>query len=132
MDDGVLGSGSTLSLKAQWAPASLAGAAVTPEAASYGYDGKAHRPSATVELDGAKLTFEPEALREVVRQAVERKTGARGLRSIMERALQQAMFDLPGRKDVGEVVVTAATVRGEEPARMVPRKKKASADKGAA
>ena len=85
-----------------------------------------------VELDGAKLTFEPEALREVVRQAVERKTGARGLRSIMERALQQAMFDLPGRKDVGEVVVTAATVRGEEPARMVPRKKKASADKGAA
>ena len=84
-----------------------------------------------VELDGAKLTFEPEALREVVRQAVDRKTGARGLRSIMERALQQAMFDLPGRKDVSEVVVTAATVRGEEPARMVS-KKKSSAGKGAA
>ena len=84
-----------------------------------------------VELDGAKLTFEPEALREVVRQAVERKTGARGLRSIMERALQQAMFDLPGRKDVSEVVVTAATVRGEAPAKMVA-KKKSSSGKGAA
>ena len=75
-----------------------------------------------VELDGAKLTFEPEALSEIVRQAIERRTGARGLRSIMEKTLKRTMFELPGMKDVAEVVVTAATVRGEAPARLVKRK----------
>ena len=75
-----------------------------------------------VELDGAKLTFEPEALSEIVRQAIERRTGARGLRSIMEKTLKRTMYELPGMKDVAEVVVTAATVRGEAPARLVKRK----------
>ena len=82
-----------------------------------------------VELDGAKLTFEPEALSEIVRQAIERRTGARGLRSIMEKTLKRTMYELPGMKDVAEVVVTAATVRGEAPARLVKRKAAAKGEK---
>ncbi len=48
------------------------------------------------ELDGAKLEFDEDALREIAKLAVERKTGARGLRSILEAALMDTMFDLPG------------------------------------
>ena len=48
------------------------------------------------EMDGIKVTFEEDALREIVRQTMERKTGARGLRSVLEKSLQQAMFALPG------------------------------------
>ena len=47
-------------------------------------------------MDGIKVTFEEDALREIVRQTMERKTGARGLRSVLEKSLQQAMFALPG------------------------------------
>ncbi len=50
-------------------------------------------------MDGIELTFEEDALREIVRQTIERKTGARGLRSVMERVLQPAMFSMPGGKD---------------------------------
>lgn len=48
------------------------------------------------EMDGIKVTFEEDALREIVQQTMERKTGARGLRSVLEKSLQQAMFALPG------------------------------------
>ncbi|WP_206383737.1 ATP-dependent Clp protease ATP-binding subunit ClpX [[Collinsella] massiliensis] len=66
------------------------------------------------QLEGVDLEFEPEALREVARMALARKTGARGLRSICEDVLQQTMFDLPSEQGVAKVVVTAAAVRGEE------------------
>ncbi|WP_019238664.1 ATP-dependent Clp protease ATP-binding subunit ClpX [Enorma timonensis] len=66
------------------------------------------------QLEGVDLEFEPEALREVARMALARKTGARGLRSICEDVLQQTMFDLPSERGVAKVVVTAAAVRGEE------------------
>ncbi len=66
------------------------------------------------QLEGVDLEFEPEALREVARMALARKTGARGLRSICEDVLQQTMFDLPSEQGVSKVVVTAAAVRGEE------------------
>ena len=62
------------------------------------------------ELDGVRLTFQDEALRAMAREAMERGTGARGLRSIMERVLGPAMFDVPSRKDVREVIVTRAAV----------------------
>ena len=66
------------------------------------------------QLEGADLAFEPEALHEIAKLALARKTGARGLRSICEDVLQQTMFDLPSEEGVARVVVTAASVRGEE------------------
>ena len=70
-------------------------------------------------LDGVELVFEPDALHEIARKALARKTGARGLRSICEELLQQTMFDLPSEEGVLRVVVTAAAVRGEEQPRRV-------------
>ena len=64
------------------------------------------------EMDGIKLSFEDEALRAIAHLAIERNTGARGLRSIMESMMQQTMFEVPSRDDVAEVVITADVVTG--------------------
>lgn len=68
-------------------------------------------------MDGIELEFEEEALHEVVRQTVERKTGARGLRSVMERVLQNAMFEMPGKEEKSLLVtsdyVKAALASGD-------------------
>ena len=71
------------------------------------------------QLEDVELEFEPEALHEIAHKALERKTGARGLRSICEELLQQTMFDLPSEENVAKVVVTAAAARGEEQPRRV-------------
>lgn len=63
------------------------------------------------ELEGVVLEVEPDALKEAAKMAQERKTGARGLRSIIENALLSAMFAIPSRKDVARVVVKASTMR---------------------
>ena len=73
------------------------------------------------QLEGVDLAFEPEALHEMARLALARKTGARGLRSICEQLLQKTMFDLPSEEGVERVVVSAAAVRGEEEPRRVYR-----------
>ncbi len=78
------------------------------------------------ELDGVSLVFKPDALKEIVRQAIEKKTGARGLRTIMEKTLKQAMYELPSMKNVESVVVTAAVVRGQKPVQWVKKAAKAS------
>ena len=65
------------------------------------------------ELEGTKLTFTEDALQAIGRRAIERKTGARGLRSIMEDILLDTMFDLPGMDTVEEVVVNEEAVRRE-------------------
>ena len=70
-------------------------------------------------LEGVELVFEPDALHEIARKALARKTGARGLRSICEELLQQTMCDLPSEEGVLRVIVTAAAVRGEEQPRRV-------------
>ena len=57
------------------------------------------------EMENVKLTFNDEALRVVAKKAIERKTGARGLRSIMEGILLEPMFDMPGETDITEVVI---------------------------
>jgi ATP-dependent Clp protease ATP-binding subunit ClpX len=57
------------------------------------------------EMEGSKLTFTEDALRAIAHRAIQRKTGARGLRSIMEGILLSTMFDLPGLDNVEEVVV---------------------------
>jgi ATP-dependent Clp protease ATP-binding subunit ClpX len=59
------------------------------------------------QLDGVELNFEQEALEAVADLALERGTGARGLRAIIEETLQPVMFDLPSREDIASVVITA-------------------------
>ncbi|MBV7411801.1 ATP-dependent Clp protease ATP-binding subunit ClpX [Dermabacteraceae bacterium TAE3-ERU27] len=67
-------------------------------------------------LDGVELDFDSAALNAVAELAIERGTGARGLRAIMEKALQPVMFDVPSRDDVSKVVITEGVVReGQEP-----------------
>lgn len=62
------------------------------------------------ELDGIELEFTEDALQEIVKEAMARKTGARGLRSVLEKALQQAMFELPGTK-TKSLMVSAEMIR---------------------
>ncbi len=62
------------------------------------------------EMEGVKLTIPDEALRAIARRAIERKTGARGLRSIMEGILLDTMYDLPGMTGVEEVVISRDVV----------------------
>lgn len=64
-----------------------------------------------IEIEGVVLEVQPDALKEAAKMAQERKTGARGLRSIIENALLSAMFEIPSRKDVARVVVKASTMR---------------------
>ena len=67
-------------------------------------------------LEGVKLEFTEGALRAIAEQAIEHGTGARGLRSIMEKMLLDLMYELPSRTDIQEVVITEAVVRdGAEP-----------------
>ena len=65
------------------------------------------------EFEEAELTFEPEALRAIAHEAVEHGTGARGLRSICERVLQDVMYDLPEQTGPSAVVVRASDITGE-------------------
>ena len=64
------------------------------------------------EMEDAALTFTPEALWAIAKKAIERKTGARGLRSILEGVLLDTMFDLPGLESVEEVVVNEDAIEG--------------------
>lgn len=66
-----------------------------------------------LELDNVNLEFEEGALREIAKQAIERKTGARGLRSIIEGIMLDVMYDLPSRDDIDKCVITAETARQE-------------------
>ncbi len=65
-------------------------------------------------LDGIELEFEDDAYRAIARLAIERETGARGLRSIIEGLMMKPMFELPSLPDAKRVIVTAGFVRGEE------------------
>ncbi|GGE97763.1 ATP-dependent Clp protease ATP-binding subunit ClpX [Stappia taiwanensis] len=65
------------------------------------------------EMENVELTYHEEALKAIARKAIERKTGARGLRSILESILLDTMYELPGLKGVKEVVISAEVVTGE-------------------
>ena len=69
-------------------------------------------------LEGVQLEFEEDALREIAAQAIERGTGARGLRAICEQTLEQTMFDLPSDDRISRVVVTKQSVGGSEQPRI--------------
>ena len=70
---------------------------------------------ALLDMDGIRLTFEEEAVREIARQAIARKCGARGLRAIIEDAMLDTMFELPGMADVNECIITKEAVSGGKP-----------------
>jgi ATP-dependent Clp protease ATP-binding subunit ClpX len=76
------------------------------------------------DIEGVKLTFQPDALEEVAKKAIERNTGARGLRSILENLLLDTMFDLPGMEGAEEVVVKAENVRDNTAPMIVYSEKK--------
>jgi ATP-dependent Clp protease ATP-binding subunit ClpX len=65
------------------------------------------------DMEGVELDFREDALRAVAHKAMERKTGARGLRSILENVLLDTMYQVPSQEGVAKVVIDAATIKGE-------------------
>src|SRR5690606_13841714 len=65
------------------------------------------------EMEGVEIQFRDDALRAIARKAQERKTGARGLRSIMESVLLDTMYNIPSQKGVSKVVIDEAVIKGE-------------------
>ncbi len=83
--------------------------------------------SAMLEMDGIKLNITKDGLQAIAQLAVERKTGARGLRSILEKILLQPMFDAPDKTDLKEIVVDADVVNGKKaPVEIYAETKKAA------
>ncbi|PKR82821.1 ATP-dependent protease ATP-binding subunit ClpX [Heyndrickxia camelliae] len=72
-----------------------------------------------LELDNVELEFDNEALIEIAKKAIERKTGARGLRSIIETLMLDVMFDLPSRDDIKKCIITKEAVLNNEPPKLV-------------
>lgn len=70
-------------------------------------------------FDGVELEFEDDAIKETARLAVERKIGARGLRSIVEKSLSKAMFEIPSDLTVKKVIVTKDTILGEQDVQVI-------------
>ena len=64
-------------------------------------------------LEGVKLTFRDSAVKEISQKAISKKTGARGLRSILENILLKTMFDLPSQENIEEVVVDSGAAKGQ-------------------
>ena len=64
------------------------------------------------EYDGIEIEFEEDALREVARIALQRKTGARGLRAILEQTMLEVMYDVPGNDKANKIVVTMDSIKG--------------------
>ncbi|MFT9050520.1 ATP-dependent Clp protease ATP-binding subunit ClpX [Liquorilactobacillus nagelii] len=79
-----------------------------------------------LQMDGIKLSFEPIALKEVARLAIERHTGARGLRSIIENTMRDIMFEAPSRDDITEIVVDQSSVDGKKLPKVIKGDQQAS------
>ena len=84
------------------------------------------------DMDGVRLTFEDEALREIAQKALARETGARGLRSIMETLLLPTMFAIPEDEETGEVIITGVCARGEAEPTLLTHEEVAKRDKKSA
>ncbi|MDY0151947.1 MAG: AAA family ATPase, partial [Candidatus Cloacimonas sp.] len=86
------------------------------------------------EMDGVDLTFEESALKEIAKVAILQKTGARGLRSIMEKFMLKIMYDIPDRQDIESCIITPDVVKqNTEPAfglaKPLPQSNKAAYEK---
>ena len=78
--------------------------------------------------DGVRLTFEEDALREVARLAITKKTGARGLRAILEDVMLDIMYELPDSNNIRECIITKESITTKEPVLVKKRgKRQASA-----
>ena len=80
-------------------------------------------------LDRSKLNFKENAIKEVASKAIKKKTGARGLRSILENVLLKTMFEIPSMENVSEVIVDVSSVKGETQPIIVHSKNKQDKDK---
>jgi ATP-dependent Clp protease ATP-binding subunit ClpX len=82
-----------------------------------------------LEMEGVGLTFDPAAVRAIARRAIDRGTGARGLRAVIEEVMRDVMFDVPSRPDVREIVVTQESVTEKIPPLLIlsPEEKKKEA-----
>jgi ATP-dependent Clp protease ATP-binding subunit ClpX len=83
-------------------------------------------------FDGVKLTFKEGALLEIAKKAITKKTGARGLRTILESLLLKTMFDLPSQENVKEIIIDQSVVLGEKEPIIVYSKNKNITDKPSA
>ncbi len=72
-----------------------------------------------LEMDGVELEFEDEALKLISQEALNRKTGARGLRAILENIMLDVMYDIPSREDIEKCVITESTVKNNEDPKLV-------------
>ena len=72
-----------------------------------------------LDMDGIKLEFDDGAFEAIAHLAIERNTGARGLRSILEGIMMKPMYELPSRSDVASAVVTKEFVKGEEDLKLI-------------
>ena len=77
-----------------------------------------------LDMDGIQLEFEPDALREIAKQAISRKSGARGLRAIIENVMLDTMFELPSRADVEKCVIDVDAVDGKSKPKLILTEKK--------
>ena len=81
-------------------------------------------------IDGVDLEFEEDALNLVAKKAIERKTGARGLRSILEESMLDIMYEIPSREDIEKCVITKETIENKvEPTLVLSERKKKSRSK---
>ena len=85
------------------------------------------------ELDGVELDIDDGAVREIAKKAIARKTGARGLRTIFEKTMQNIMFDIPSREDITKCVITKDTIKNDTEPNLViddkPAKRKDEKEK---
>ena len=79
------------------------------------------------EIDNVELDFTDKALEAIAEKAIERKTGARGLRSIIEDVMTDIMFEIPSRTDIKKVLVTKESVEGKSNPIMIPKDQEESA-----
>ena len=78
-------------------------------------------------MEGIELEFKEDALKTVVRKAIERKTGARALRSIMEETMLDIMYHLPSKRNITKCSITAETIEGKKEPLYTLKERRASA-----
>tara|TARA_B100000965_G_C19577004_1_gene751767 strand:- start:624 stop:1889 length:1266 start_codon:yes stop_codon:yes gene_type:complete len=84
------------------------------------------------ELENVKLTFKDNAISEISKKAIKKKTGARGLRSILEAILLKTMYELPSLEDVSEVIIDESVTKGRSEPKLVRSKNKKLTEKTSA
>ena len=80
-------------------------------------------------LEGVKLSFKDDSVKEIAKKAMSKKTGARGLRSILESTLLKTMFDLPSQNNIEEVIIDTGTIKGDSDPIIVHSKNKVKPEK---